>query len=119
MAAGQTRRTSVAAESTRAKEQLKRTTPGLAMVFVAGAACGGSHPVEYEVDGGRTHRLHLPPKAPAKDFRSLVLCDNQTCSMLQTDQRFPSLSSQRGALQSDDGSSPGATRLGGRVRSKP
>ena len=55
-------------------------------------------------DGGRTYRLHLPPKAPAKDFWSLVLYDNQTRSMLQTDQQFPSLNSQRGVKQNADGS---------------
>jgi hypothetical protein len=46
-------------------------------------------------DGGKTYKLHLPPNIPAKDFWSLVLYDNQTRSMLQTDQRFPSISSQK------------------------
>jgi hypothetical protein len=55
-------------------------------------------------DGGKTYRLRLPPDVPAKDFWSLVLYDNQTRSMLQTDQRFPSLNSQRGVKQNDDGS---------------
>lgn len=46
-------------------------------------------------DGGKTYRLHLPPTIPAKQFWSLVLYDNQTRSMLQTDQQFPSISSQK------------------------
>ena len=55
-------------------------------------------------DGGRTYRLHMPPDVPAKDFWSLVLYDNQTRSMLQTDQQFPSLNSQRGVQKNEDGS---------------
>ena len=47
------------------------------------------------LDGGKTYRLHLPPGIPAKDFWSLVLYDNQTRSMLQTDQQFPSIGSQK------------------------
>jgi hypothetical protein len=47
------------------------------------------------LDGGKNYRLHLPPNAPAKDFWSLVVYDPQTRSLLQTDQQFPSLSSQR------------------------
>jgi hypothetical protein len=49
---------------------------------------------EY-LDGGKTYRLHLPPNIPARDFWSVVVYDPQTRSMLQTDQRFPSLSSQK------------------------
>ena len=50
------------------------------------------------LDGGRTYRLHLPPDIPAKDFWSVLVYDTQTRSMLQTDQRFPSLSSQKSDL---------------------
>ena len=46
-------------------------------------------------DGGRNYRLHLPPHIPAKDFWSMIVHDPQTRSMLQTDQRFPSVSSQK------------------------
>ena len=46
-------------------------------------------------DGSKTYKVHLPPNIPAKDFWSCVLYDNQTRSMLQTDQRFPSISSQK------------------------
>ncbi|VVN81981.1 DUF1254 domain-containing protein [Pseudomonas fluorescens] len=47
------------------------------------------------LDGAKTYRLHLPPNIPAKSFWSIVLYDNQTRSMLQTDQQFPSIGSQR------------------------
>ena len=47
------------------------------------------------LDGGKTYRLRLPPNIPIKDFWSLVLYDNQTRSMLQTDQQFPSIGSQK------------------------
>ena len=47
------------------------------------------------LDGGRSYRLHLPPDIPAKDFWSVLVYDTQTRSMLQTDQQFPSLSSQK------------------------
>ena len=47
------------------------------------------------LDGGKTYRLHLPAPIPAKDFWSVLVYDPQTRSMLQTDQRFPSLSSQK------------------------
>jgi len=47
------------------------------------------------LDGGKTYRLHLPPNIPVKNFWSLVVYDNQTRSMLQTDQQFPSMGSQK------------------------
>lgn len=57
------------------------------------------------LDGGKTYKLRLPPNAPVKDFWSVILYDDQTRSMLQTDQRFPSVSSQtQGLLVNDDGS---------------
>jgi hypothetical protein len=47
------------------------------------------------LEGAKSYRLHLPPRIPAKDFWSLVVYDNQTRSQLQTDQQFPSISSQK------------------------
>jgi hypothetical protein len=47
------------------------------------------------LDGGKTYKIHLPPDIPAKDFWSFVVYDNQTRSMLQTDEQFPSIGSQK------------------------
>lgn len=51
------------------------------------------------LDGGRNYRLHLPPKIPVKEFWSVILYDNQTRSMLQTDQRWPAATSQNPDLK--------------------
>lgn len=57
------------------------------------------------LDGSKTYKLHLPPNVPARDFWSLVVYDNQTRSMLQTDQRFPSIGSEKeGVVSNTDGS---------------
>ncbi|MBD9371024.1 DUF1254 domain-containing protein [Rhizobium sp. ARZ01] len=45
------------------------------------------------LNGGKAYRLHLPSNIPAKNFWSILLYDNQTRSMLQTDEQFPSIGS--------------------------
>jgi hypothetical protein len=56
-------------------------------------------------DGAKTYKLHLPPNIPAKRFWSAIVYDTQTRSMLQTDQQFPSVSSQNTDVKiNDDGS---------------
>ena len=57
------------------------------------------------LDGGKTYRLHLPPNIPVRTFWSVIVYDTQTRSMLQTDQQYPSVSSQnRGVQANADGS---------------
>ena len=57
------------------------------------------------LNGGKTYRLHMPPNIPAKDFWSFTVYDNQTRSMLQTDQEFPAVGSlTKGLLVNADGS---------------
>jgi hypothetical protein len=56
-------------------------------------------------DGARSYKLHLPPNIPVKRFWSVIVYDTQTRSMLQTDQQYPSVSSQnKGLLVNEDGS---------------
>ncbi|QKH35364.1 DUF1254 domain-containing protein [Achromobacter pestifer] len=55
-------------------------------------------------DGGKNYVLRVPASVPAKDFWSVVLYDTQTRSMLQTDQPFPSLSSEKNLATNPDGS---------------
>ncbi|MBP1748658.1 MAG: hypothetical protein H6Q52_1197 [Deltaproteobacteria bacterium] len=50
------------------------------------------------LDGGKNYKLHLPPKIPVANFWSVILYDNQTRSMLQTDQQWPAVSSQTKGL---------------------
>lgn len=56
-------------------------------------------------DGAKTYKLRIPPNPPAKDFWALTLYDNQTRSMLQTSQEFPTVGSQtEGIRKNADGS---------------
>jgi hypothetical protein len=57
------------------------------------------------LDGGKNYRLHLPPNIPINNFWSVIVYDNQTRSMIQTDQQFPMVTSQNTNLQvNSDGS---------------
>ena len=57
------------------------------------------------LDGSKSYSLTLPRDVPVRDFWSLVVYDNQTRSMLQTEQRFPSVNNLLGDLRkNEDGS---------------
>jgi hypothetical protein len=57
------------------------------------------------LDGSKTYKINLPKNVPAKNFWSFTIYDNQTRSMLQTDQRLPGLdNNQKGLKQNADGS---------------
>ena len=56
-------------------------------------------------EGSKTYKIHVPPNPPAKDFWSFTLYNNQTRSMLQTDERFPGIDNNKpGIIQNADGS---------------
>jgi hypothetical protein len=46
------------------------------------------------LDGSKNYALHLPPGIPVNNFWSVINYDYQTRSMLQTDQKYPMVSSQ-------------------------
>ncbi|MFC1836836.1 DUF1254 domain-containing protein [Thermodesulfobacteriota bacterium] len=83
-------------------------TPAMAVAMpgVGSAYAGACRDANGQyLDGSKTYKLTLPPNVPAKDFWSVVLYDVQTRAMLQTDQQFPSLNSERGGVKSNaDGS---------------
>ncbi len=83
-------------------------TPAMA---VTKAGVGSDYGIAYvdsqkqPLNGSKTYKLRLPPNPPAKDFWALTMYDNQTRSMLQTSQPFPTVGSQtEGLKQNEDGS---------------
>jgi hypothetical protein len=72
-------------------------TPAMAMKMVGIGSQYAAATVDSQgkpLDGSKTYKIHLPPNIPAKDFWSFVVYDNQTRSMLQTDEQFPSIGSE-------------------------
>jgi len=80
-------------------------TPAMSMKMIGkGSAYAGAF-VDSKgnpLDGSKTYKLHMPPNIPAKDFWSFTIYDNQTRSMLQTDQQFPAVGSETKGLQVND-----------------
>ena len=57
------------------------------------------------LDGSKAYKVHVPPNVPAESFWSFTLYDNQTRSMLQTDQQFPGIdSNEKDLVKNADGS---------------
>lgn len=83
-------------------------TPAMAMQRVgigSQYALAATDSEDKPLDGSKTYKVHLPPNIPARDFWSFVVYDNQTRSMLQTDQQFPSIGSQKSSLVVNEDSS--------------
>ena len=62
-----------------------------------------------QVDGAKTYRVRLPKDIPAARFWSFTVYDNQTRSMLQTDQRYPRAGSQSYPSPAAEPESDGST----------
>jgi hypothetical protein len=72
-------------------------TPAMAIKMVGKGSAYAAAFVDAKgdpLDGGKTYKIHLPPNIPAKEFWSFTLYDNQSRSMLQTDQQFPAVGSE-------------------------
>ncbi|MDC0948926.1 DUF1254 domain-containing protein [Gammaproteobacteria bacterium] len=58
-----------------------------------------------DLDGSKTYRIHVPPNIPAKRFWDITVYDNQTRSLLQTDNPYPGATSiDKTTVQNGDGS---------------
>ena len=69
--------------------------------YIAGMRDSEGRPL----DGAKTYKVHLPPNVPANQFWAFTVYNVQTRSMLQTDQRFPEITSAEGSVQQNaDGS---------------
>jgi hypothetical protein len=83
-------------------------TPAMAMAKVgSGSAYAAAlrDSTGTYLDGGKTYKITLPGPVPAKEFWSFQVYDNQTRSLLETDQKFAGVDSTMEALKPDaDGS---------------
>jgi hypothetical protein len=78
---------------------MSRVGSGSAYAFTVRDAKGDS------LDGSKTYKVTLPAPVPAKEFWSFVVYDNQTRSLLETDQKSAGVDSTAPGLQKNqDGS---------------
>jgi hypothetical protein len=57
------------------------------------------------LEGGKNYKFYLPPNIPANDFWSVIVYDNQTRLIIQSDQKWPSVfSSCQTLIVNHDGS---------------
>ncbi len=57
------------------------------------------------LDGSKTYRIHIPPNIPARRFWDITVYDNQTRSLIQTDNAYPGVTSiDPGTVKNADGS---------------
>jgi hypothetical protein len=57
------------------------------------------------LEGGKSYKLHLPPRIPARNFWSVIVYDNQTRLMISTEQLWPSVFSSCKGLEVNEDSS--------------
>jgi len=83
-------------------------TPAMSMKIIGK---GSQYAIAYSdengntFDGSKTYKFNVPANPPMKDFWAFTIYDNQTRSMLQTDQQFPGVDSKtEGLIQNEDGS---------------
>lgn len=83
-------------------------TPAMSMKIIGK---GSQYAIAYSdsegdtFDGSKSYKFNVPANAPMKDFWSFTIYDNQTRSMLQTDQQFPGVDSNKdGLVKNADGS---------------
>ena len=74
---------------------------GKGSVYEIGARDADGH----HLDGSKTYKVTLPAPIPAKDFWSFMVYDNQTRSILETDQKTGGVDSNaKGLKLHEDGS---------------
>ena len=83
-------------------------TPAMSMKIIGK---GSQYAIAYSdengntFDGNKTYKFHVPANPPMKEFWSFTIYDNQTRSMLQTDQQFPGIdNNKKDLIQNEDGS---------------
>jgi hypothetical protein len=83
-------------------------TPAMSMAKVGTGSAYAAALVDAKgnpLDGARTYKVTLPSPVPANQFWSFVVYDNQTRSLLETDQRSAGVDSTASGLQKNaDGS---------------